>query len=108
MTTRINRRYDRDFKLAAVGRMEAGENVAALSLELGVKRKLLYDWWRAFRLSGAEVTQPMPDIHICYINLHIDHLIVGVNNHSQMHPRQQDGLDMKYRQERKTSHATCP
>ena len=28
MTKRTNRRYDRDFKLAAVGRMEAGEQVA--------------------------------------------------------------------------------
>ena len=53
MTTKFNRRYDRDFKLAAVGRMEAGENVAALSRELGVVRKLLYDWRRAFRLGGA-------------------------------------------------------
>jgi hypothetical protein len=36
MTTRTNRRYDRDFKLGAVGRMEAGENVAAMSRELAV------------------------------------------------------------------------
>ena len=54
MTKRTNRRYDRDFKLAAVGRMEAGEQVAALSRELGVRCKLLYDWRRAFRLGGAE------------------------------------------------------
>ena len=54
MTSRTSRRYDRDFKLRAVGRMEAGENVAAMSRELGVRRKLLYDWRRAFRLGGAE------------------------------------------------------
>lgn len=54
MSSRTNRRYDRDFKLSAVSRMEAGENVAALSRELGVRRKLLYDWRRAFRLGGVE------------------------------------------------------
>ena len=54
MTLRINRCYDREFKLAAVSRMEAGENVAALARELGMVRKLLYDWRRAYRLCGVE------------------------------------------------------
>ena len=36
------RRFDRAFKLAALARMAAGENVSALSRELGAQRKLLY------------------------------------------------------------------
>jgi transposase len=46
------RRFSREVKLAAVERMLAGENVAALSRELGVVHKMLYDW-RAKYLSGG-------------------------------------------------------
>ena len=38
------RRLSREFKLAALARMAAGENVSALSREFGVRRKLLYQW----------------------------------------------------------------
>ncbi len=38
------RRFSRDFKLSALARMESGENVSALSRELEVRRKLLYEW----------------------------------------------------------------
>jgi transposase len=38
------RRYERAFKIAALERMAAGENVSALSRELGIRRKLLYQW----------------------------------------------------------------
>ena len=48
------RTFSREFKLAAVSRMEGGETVAALSRELSVGRKLLYEWRDAFRAGGAE------------------------------------------------------
>ena len=48
------RRFDRAFKLAALARMAAGENVSALSRELEVRRKLLYQWRDAVRRGGAE------------------------------------------------------
>ena len=49
-----SRRFSREFKLSALSRMDAGENVSALSRELRVRRKLLYDWRDAFRAGGAE------------------------------------------------------
>jgi transposase-like protein len=48
------RSFSREFKLAAVQRMEAGENVSALSRELAVKRTILYRWRDAYRLGGVE------------------------------------------------------
>lgn len=48
------RRLSREFKLAALARMAAGENVSALSRELGVRRKLLYQWRDTVRRGGAE------------------------------------------------------
>ena len=47
------RRFSREFKLAALARMEAGENVSALARELGVRRKYLYQWRERFRAGGA-------------------------------------------------------
>ena len=46
------RRFSREFKLAALARMEAGENVSALARELGVRRKYLYQWRDRFRAGG--------------------------------------------------------
>lgn len=43
---RTFRRYPIGFKQQAVGRMKAGENVAALARELGIDRSLLYIWSR--------------------------------------------------------------
>lgn len=54
MTGDVARRFDRAFKLAALARMAAGENVSALSRELGVRRKLLYQWRDTVRRGGAE------------------------------------------------------
>ena len=48
------RRLSREFKLAALARMAAGENVSALGRELGVRRKLLYQWRDTVRRGGAE------------------------------------------------------
>ncbi len=38
------RRFTKEFKLAAVRRLEAGESGSALARELEVKREKLYDW----------------------------------------------------------------
>ena len=46
------RLFSREFKLAALARMESGENVSALARELGVKRKYLYQWRERFRAGG--------------------------------------------------------
>jgi len=46
------RRFSREFKLAALARMAAGENVSALARELGVRRKYLYQWRERFHLGG--------------------------------------------------------
>lgn len=50
--------YPQEFKLAAVGRMAAGETVAALARELGVLRKCLYAWRDQLRLGGPEALRP--------------------------------------------------
>ena len=50
---RKHRRYSREFKLAAVERMRAGESPSAMERELGVSRKLLYDWKRRVAETGA-------------------------------------------------------
>lgn len=47
------RRFSREFKLSVLARMAAGENVSALSRELGVARKCLYQWRDRFRIGGA-------------------------------------------------------
>lgn len=44
MDRRTARRFSREFKLSALARMESGDNVSALSRDLDVRRKLLYEW----------------------------------------------------------------
>jgi transposase len=46
--------FSREFKLAVVRRMLAGENVSALARELKVLRKDLYAWRDRFRSGGPE------------------------------------------------------
>jgi transposase len=41
------------FKLAAIKRLEAGEAVLPLARKLGVSRKLLHDWRKAWKLHGS-------------------------------------------------------
>jgi hypothetical protein len=48
------------FKLGAIRRMEAGECVAALSRELGVRRKLLYQWRAVYRERGRAALERRP------------------------------------------------
>ena|SRR5690349_7932646 len=43
------RTFSRAFKVAAVKRMAAGENVSTLARELALRRKLLYEWRDALR-----------------------------------------------------------
>ena len=50
--------FDQEFKLAAVQRMLAGENVSALARELDVQRKDLYVWRDRYRVGGAPALLP--------------------------------------------------
>ena len=53
MTDRMTfRTFPTAFKLAAIKRLEAGEAVLPLARELGVSRKLLHDWRKAWDLHG--------------------------------------------------------
>ena len=54
MSNQEVRSFSREFKLRAVQRMEAGENVSALARELTVKRMILYRWRDAYRIGGPE------------------------------------------------------
>src|SRR5918999_4367064 len=49
-----SRVFSREFKLGAVRRMLAGENVSALARELKVQRNDLYVWRDRFRSGGAD------------------------------------------------------
>ena len=46
--------FSRAFKVAALNRMLAGENVSALARELSLRLKLLYEWRDALRGGGPE------------------------------------------------------
>jgi transposase len=54
MPKKRSRVFSRAFKLAAVRRMMAGENVTALARELQVLRKDLYYWRTRFRAGGPD------------------------------------------------------
>ena len=47
-----NRVFPTAFKMAAIGRMVAGEAVLPLARELGLSRKLLHDWRKAWDADG--------------------------------------------------------
>ncbi len=53
MSERTNRIFTTGFKESAVRRLEAGEQFSALAVELGVRRKLLYEWRKAYREHGV-------------------------------------------------------
>ena len=46
--------YPTAFKVAAIRRIEAGEAVLHVSRDLGVSRKLLHDWKKAWGLKGLD------------------------------------------------------
>ena len=54
------RRFTKEFKLAAVRRLAAGESGSALARELEVKREKLYDWLAQVERYGAEGAFPGP------------------------------------------------
>jgi transposase len=58
MSERKRRAYNREFKLAVVERMMAGESVAALSRELGVAASLFHKWCGHFRRGGPQALRP--------------------------------------------------
>ena len=53
-----DRSFDQEFKLYAVRRVLAGEGPMALSRELQVERRTLYNWRRALRAGGPEALRP--------------------------------------------------
>jgi transposase len=53
LSTNEPNRFSREFKLEALRRMEAGENVSVLARELGVSRKSIYQWHNRYRLGGS-------------------------------------------------------
>ncbi len=58
MPVKRSRVFSREFKLEALSRMEAGENISRLARELGVRRKLLYEWRDAWRAGGEAALRP--------------------------------------------------
>ena len=48
---------NREFKIALVARMLAGENVSELAREAGVHRCMLYRWRDAYRSGGPEAVR---------------------------------------------------
>jgi transposase-like protein len=59
MPNKSPRKFSREFKLEAVRRILAGEQIRALSEELTVLRKDLYSWRKLFRAGGAEALRPL-------------------------------------------------
>ena len=51
------REFSREFKIAAVARMKAGESASRLAEELKVRRKLLYEWKQRMKEGGEERLQ---------------------------------------------------
>ena len=47
------RLFSREFKLAALARLEAAGNVVGVARELGIRRELLYKWQAKFAAGGA-------------------------------------------------------
>ena len=52
------RLFSREYKLAVIERMASGEPVSALSRELGIARKCLYQWRDRYRIGGAIARRP--------------------------------------------------
>ncbi|MGL5117162.1 MAG: helix-turn-helix domain-containing protein, partial [Beijerinckiaceae bacterium] len=46
--------FSTPFKLEVIERIEAGAVMASLARELGINRKLLYDWHGSWRKSGVD------------------------------------------------------
>jgi len=53
MSDQLQRAFSTDFKVRIIQRIEAGERLSAVADEVGVRRKLLYEWRAAYRALGA-------------------------------------------------------
>ena len=53
MSGRRPRAYSTELKEGIVLRLEAGERIAAIAAETGIRRKLLYQWRHAYRAMGV-------------------------------------------------------
>lgn len=51
--------FSREFKVAAMARLEAGETVGEVARELGVSHQVLYAWRARMRAGGAAALRPM-------------------------------------------------
>jgi transposase len=49
-----SRQYPTAYKLKAIKRVERGEGVLPVARELGISRKLLHDWIKAWKAHGPE------------------------------------------------------
>ena len=55
MATRAkSRQYPTAYKLKAIKRVERGEGVLPVARELGISRKILHDWIKAWKAYGPE------------------------------------------------------
>jgi transposase len=53
MSDQAQRAFSTEFKESVILRLEAGERLAAVADELGIRRKLLYEWRHAYRRLGV-------------------------------------------------------
>jgi transposase len=53
VSKQVQRAFSTEFKSSVIQRIEAGERLAAVAVELGIRRKLLYEWRAAYRTLGA-------------------------------------------------------
>ena len=58
MSRRKRRVFHREFKLAAIQRLEAGESGAAVARELQIGSSHLSQWWANYRRYGPEGLRP--------------------------------------------------
>ena len=54
MSGKERRVYSREYKLAVIRRMQAGERVSDIARELGVSGARFYGWLKLYRIGGAE------------------------------------------------------
>jgi transposase-like protein len=47
------RAFSTDFKVRVIRRIDSGERLSAVADEMGIRRKLLYEWRAAYRAMGA-------------------------------------------------------
>lgn len=53
-STRKERQFPTAFKLKAIKRVERGDGVLPVARELGISRKILHDWIKAWKAHGPE------------------------------------------------------